>query len=287
MARNLHRFEILSYFFATLAVLSLYSLANAQRIAIFEPETPTGNGRNAELISRQLDSTFDLIDPDLSFTAYKAVAPLSPFNMTLSEAKTVGSTIGCDYFILVREKATRRASFKSSDNYEAYAVVYVVSSRTGRLIFWKLVTAEDPSETIAKLELDKLIVPLTNEIRSRIAEAKTRELPESGQRNENVINLSIETPDDFSKSPVPFNRFKPEYTILASNYGISATVEVEVSLDANGRVVSTEVVRWAGYGLDDSALEVVDRMQWRAGEKNGRFVPTRFLLRYNFKEIDK
>ena len=60
-----------------------------------------------------------------------------------------------------------------------------------------------------------------------------------------------------------------------------------VDLDANGNILRTDVVRWAGFGLDESVEKTVRSMNWRPAERNGKTLPMRFLVRYNFKKIEK
>jgi hypothetical protein len=70
-------------------------------------------------------------------------------------------------------------------------------------------------------------------------------------------------------------------------YDVTATVERGVDLDAKGSIQRTRIVRWAGFGLDESVEKTVREMNWRPAELNGKNVPMRFLLRYNFKKPEK
>jgi hypothetical protein len=47
------------------------------------------------------------------------------------------------------------------------------------------------------------------------------------------------------------------------------------------------ITRWAGYGLDESVIKTINEMQWRAASREGKALPIRVLLRYNFKKIEK
>jgi hypothetical protein len=68
---------------------------------------------------------------------------------------------------------------------------------------------------------------------------------------------------------------------------VAATVDIEVDLDAAGQVLRTEIVRWAGFGLDEAVTTAVRAMNWRQAERSGKPLPIRFLLRYNFRKVDK
>ena len=81
-------------------------------------------------------------------------------------------------------------------------------------------------------------------------------------------------------------RISPEYTAIADFYNVEATVDISVDIDSDGKILHTEIVRWAGYALDESVTEAVRKMNWRPAERKGKFLPMRILLRYNFKDIE-
>jgi hypothetical protein len=86
---------------------------------------------------------------------------------------------------------------------------------------------------------------------------------------------------------MPYLRIKPEYTNTAFLYDVKATVDAEVSIDAGGNVKRVDIVRWAGFGLDEAVIDAVNKMNWRRGERNGKPLAMRVLLRYNFTKIEK
>ena len=102
-----------------------------------------------------------------------------------------------------------------------------------------------------------------------------------------------EVPDENSpeaknfRPPLPFKRFKPEYTRMAYVYDITATIDLLVDVDETGAIKRAEIVRWAGFGLDESVVETIRKMNWRPATRNGKALPMRVLLRYNFKKIEK
>ena len=87
-------------------------------------------------------------------------------------------------------------------------------------------------------------------------------------------------------APIPYRRIKPEYSETAYLNNVTATVEILVDLDAAGSVTRTEIVRWAGFGLDESVQKAVRTMNWRPAERDKRTLPMRVLLRYNFKKAE-
>ena len=241
----------------------------------------------ADRLRDSFEEKLKTLDMDLSRTAFASVSVESPFNLTVDESKRIGAVIGCDAFVLLRSANQRRSAFGRSEYYESFAIVYLVSSRTGRLIWWRLPSREAPTAAAADKLLDASVVELSDEI-ARNMRAKL-----SIEINEQAPEQIEEIPQENSplakgfRPPVPYRRIKPEYTQIASLYEVSATVEALVDLDAIGSVQRVEIVRWAGFELDESVQKTVRTMNWRPAERNGKSLAMRFLLRYNFKKIEK
>jgi hypothetical protein len=51
---------------------------------------------------------------------------------------------------------------------------------------------------------------------------------------------------------------------------VTATIDVLVDVEADGGITKIEIVRWAGFGLDESVAETVRKMNWRPAERNGK-----------------
>jgi TonB family protein len=83
--------------------------------------------------------------------------------------------------------------------------------------------------------------------------------------------------------PVFYQRLKPAYTEEAGLADITATVELEAVFGADGRVGEVEVVRWAGFGLDESAAATVRSLRFKPAERAGKKLTIRALVRYNFR----
>lgn len=276
----------MTQFFITLFVL-LAVQASAQRVAVLTPDNVPTSVSFADSLGEKLGEKLKMLDSSLAESAFHSFAPLTPFNLTSDESKRIGSAIGCDAFIELRSETQRRSAFGRPEYYESFAAIYVVSSRTGRLAYWKLQQFEaakpDASEKLLTDSLPSLAVELTDRIKTIL----------QNELSEMSAATLEEVPDENSfaaknfRAPVPYRRLKPDYTAQASLYSVSATVEVMVDLDAAGNIMRTEVVRWAGYGLDESAVKNIRSMNWRPAERNGKPLPMRFLVRYNFKKLDK
>jgi Gram-negative bacterial TonB protein C-terminal len=279
------------FFFASLRLCAFALILSfpvlAQKLAVLVPEKTAQSEKFAEKLEDSLAAKLKILDRSLSETAFNAENYANPFNLSTEESKIAGARLGCDYFLLIKAANQRRSTFAKADFFESYAAVYVVSARTGRLVFWKLNSFEDEKE--AKAE-DKLLAS-TDELASEIFEKL--KIVGKDELNENRSSRIEELPDENSseaknlRPPLPYKRIKPEYTRLASLYFVEATVDIEIEVGADGKILKTEIVRWAGFGLDESVTDTIRRMQWRAADRNGKPLPMRVLLRYNFKKPEK
>jgi protein TonB len=77
---------------------------------------------------------------------------------------------------------------------------------------------------------------------------------------------------------------KPTYPESAARAELEAVVDALVDVDARGEVGRVEIARWAGYGLDQSVIETVKQMHFFPAMRDGRAIPMRVLLRYNFRK---
>ncbi|MBK6750850.1 MAG: energy transducer TonB [Pyrinomonadaceae bacterium] len=257
----------------------------AQIVAVLEP--------NAEPVSDlvpklkgDLSAHLDTLDPSLVEAAFKASKHSDPYNMTSEEAKITGSAIGCDFLLLIKTGNLRRTSFERPEYYESFAAIYVVSSRTGRLAYWTIRNAEQRTQAEANTKLLALIPAMALDLAATIKGAHKLEIVE--HRPLNIAEPPLPgTPDAKGFiAPIPYRRIKPEYSETAYLYNVTATVEILVDLDAAGSVTRTEIVRWAGFGLDESVQKAVRTMNWRPAERDKRTLPMRVLLRYNFKKAE-
>jgi TonB family protein len=190
-------------------------------------------------------------------------------------------------FMLVRADVLRRSSSQRPEYYEAYAAIFMVSTRTGRLVDWRLQSYEAASADEANKKLTAAIPDAAKDLQRSIVSKYSQELNEAPppQIPEPPVPGSPEA--SAIRSPLPYRRVKPDYTPEASLYGIAATVEITVDLDADGRIIRTEITRWAGFGLDRSVETAVRGMNWRPADRNGKPMPMRFTLQYNFRKPDK
>ena len=272
-------------FYLLLFIFYLFpAISNAQKIAVITPDKNSQSQIFAENIEKNLPGNFKITDNSLSETAFNSVIYEKPFNLTTNDSKNIGVRIGCDYFVLIKSDSLRRYSFAQKEFYESYAAIFVVSSRTGHLIFWKIVSREGENIKDSNKFLLDSAKDLSREIAGEIQknrETKTNKTEEF----EELPEANSPAAKNF-RPPLPYNRIRPEYTAAANLYSVEATVDILVDVDENGEILQTEIVRWAGFGLDESVAETVRKMNWKPASRDGENLPIRVLLRYNFKKIE-
>lgn len=267
-----------------LIIFFLAAAVSAQRIAILQPVTDGQLDSFVSAVRAQLSTQFKIIDDGIAESAYRSVAVEDPYNLSTAEARSVGEVIGVNNFIILRSKIQRRASLGRPAYFEGYAIAYVVESRTGQLLGWFIESVEGPDEKYAAAKLA---------IR---ADKLSKNIGDALKVNRFIYSRDpkfIEVPPENSplakglRTPVPYRRMRPEYTELASMYGVKATIDIEVDIDADGSIARTSIERWAGFGLEDSVEKTVRAMNWRPAMRDGKPLPMRVLLRYNFTKIEK
>lgn len=267
-----------------IAVFVFAAGLSAQRIAIIQPVTSGQVDGFSATVRSQILTQFKVIDDSLADSAYRSVTVGDPFNLSTGEAKRIGEVVGANNFILVRSAIQRRASVSRPAYFEGYAIAYVVESRTGQLLAWFIESVDGKDEKDAATK----IVGRADEVSRKIADAlKANRF--TYYRDPKFTEVPAESSPLAKglRTPVPYRRIRPEYTELASMYGVKATVDIEVDIDADGSIARTSIERWAGFGLEDSVEKAVRSMNWRPAERDGKPLPMRVLLRYNFVKVEK
>jgi TonB family protein len=86
-----------------------------------------------------------------------------------------------------------------------------------------------------------------------------------------------------AEPPVLLTRVEPAYPEIARRAGIEGTVELEVSIDAAGRVSDVEVLRGLPLGLSQAAADAVRRWVYRPARTAGGPVSSRKMIRVEFQ----
>jgi len=234
---------------------------------------------------------FRVIDSDRARAAANGAGYSGSLNMTLEEARNLAAAIGCDFFFTGIAQTLRRSPSNSPIYFESFASLFLVSARTGKLVFWERQEVRRPTAIEAEQALlNSLSAPTARErfqsnIR-RIAEEERNARATAIDRSAPVIDLmpDDETTSGGVRAPRPFRRPKPAYPNVAAHDQVEATVDVLVDIDAKGKVGHIEIARWAGYGLDESVINTVKSMDFFPAMRDGVAIPMRVLLRYNFRK---
>lgn len=235
---------------------------------------------------------FQIADADLTRSAAMGAGYEGSLNLTVNEARDLGAALATDFYLLGDAQLLRRSSFEKPVYYEAYCSVFIVNARTGRLLAWGRPSFENLNAVQAS---DLLLKDLTNgEVFHRLLIAMRR-ANEDERIERTIIAPSTpvieEAPDEEKvaeaqglRLPRPYRRLRPEYPQSAARAEAEATVDVLVDVDADGKVSDVQVVRWAGFGLDEATVTTVRQMNFFPAMKNGTAIPLRVLLRYNFRK---
>jgi hypothetical protein len=263
-----------------LLVLALTAAASAQRIAVISPDSGKQSIVYAERLQNALDAKFQVLDSGMALSAYASLKIEDPYNLAIETAKNIGTLIGCDHFVMVKAQTDRRSSSARPSYFEASAFIYLVDSRTGRLEHWLLASAPDDSSPAAEKKL--------NDSSETAADAIYAKIKDAAGKHRDEPRFEMFDPDNKSMRPaMPYKRIKPEYTNTAFLFDVKAVIDAEVSIDETGNVRRIDIVRWAGFDLEESVIAAVRKMNWRPGERDGKPLAMRVLLRYNFTKIDK
>ncbi len=84
-------------------------------------------------------------------------------------------------------------------------------------------------------------------------------------------------------SPVLISKVEPEYSEEARKAKYSGTVLLSVVVDEHGVPQDIHVVRPLGLGLDEKAVEAVQRWRFRPGIRNGKPVRVRATIEVSFR----
>lgn len=239
------------------------------------------------------ESSVRMADRDQVRAAALGAGYAGSLNMTLNEARDLGAALGCEFFILGDAQTLRRSPSSAPAYFEAYASIFLVSARTGRLIVWERPNFR--ASTAPAAERSLLVELNSAPLRARIMAALTRAQNDERAEREVTVGAEVpvidEAPDDEKSAtaeglglPKPFRRFVPAYPETAAAAEAEAVVDVLVDLDARGEVTRAEVVRWAGFGLDQATLDTVHKLHFFPAMRAGEAIPIRVLLRYNFRK---
>ena len=156
-------------------ILILSAFTFAQKIAVLAPEKNPSTENFIEKLEVAFPENAKVLDDALGDAAYRSQSFDKPFNLTLAQAKNVGAAIGCDFFLLIKTGDLKRASSARGNFYESFAAIFVVSARTGRLVFFTVESRESNVQKDAQARLFDSAKFLATEIFERIKIARAAE----------------------------------------------------------------------------------------------------------------
>jgi TonB family protein len=258
-----------------------------------------GDSTLGQLVAEKLASSLKretgivILDRDQARAAARGAGYAGSINLSLSEARDLGAALGCDFFILGDAQTVRRSPSAGPAYFESYGSIFLVSARTGRLVGWERPNFRAASATAAERSLLSELGSSSAAHRSVLSIRRAQEI-ERGERAltvEQQVPIIEEAPDDEKRAeseglrlPRPYRRLAPKYPDSAALAETEATVDVLVDLDVHGEVTRVEVARWAGFGLDETAIDTARQLHFFPAMRNGVAIPLRVLLRYNFRK---
>lgn len=206
-------------------------------------------------------------------------------NLKVEDARALGLSIGCDYFLIGTAKVQRRLLSEREFYFDVMIAAYVVETQTGRLIKFLFEQARTEKETTARERLKELTKTIWRQSSDAL---KSSAISNDIEKVAEVYDLdSAEAAKLQIKPPQFFRRVKPTYTATADLAGIAATVELKVTFQANGLIGAVEIIRWAGFGLDDSAIITVKQLRFEPAKLQNKPVSVSAVVQYNFRQEEK
>jgi len=239
------------------------------------------------------DRATEILDRDQARAAARGAGNAGSLNLSLDEARNLGAVLGCDFFVLGDAQTLRRSPSTGPVYFESYASIFLVSSRTGRLITWERPNSRGATSAAAEHSLLNELAgaALRNKILVPTHRAEADERADRALIIDSNTPVIEQAPDDDKvaeaeglRLPKPYRRFLPVYPDTAAAAEAEAVVDVLVDLDSGGEVTRAEVVRWAGFGLDQATLDAIHKLHFFPAMRAGVAVPIRVLLRYNFRK---
>jgi TonB family protein len=225
--------------------------------------------------------------------AVNALGYEGSLNMSTEEARRLGSAIGCDFFIVGKAEIITRSTRAKESHQEALLAVMIVDGRGGTLAVFDLLTAQAESSEKAVAALSRTLAAratgYVDQMTKFRASRESFSSPGSTApaETERIEDMPLErSPQAVGFRPPEFvSRVKPEYTAEAERADVNATVEVIVVLRSSGHVGEATITRWAGFGLEESALRAIRQLKFNPATRNGQPISVRALIRYNFRRI--
>lgn len=274
----------LSFLFCIVCLLlpCTFSLAQS-RLAILDFNGETAASSHMRELAGV--ANFMLLEKEQLQISIKGAGYKGALNLSVEEARALGLSLGCDYYVIGTAQILRRLASEKEFYFDVYVAGFLVETQSGQLLrfaFEKLQVAKE-------MQARKQLLDLTEKIWRQFADVlKSPPKQTLLNQTDDVYDLaSAEATRLKIKSPQFFRRIKPTYTESASFADVTASVEMNVIFRADGQIGSVEIIRWAGFGLDESALATIRQLRFEPAKLNERPVSVSAVVRYNFGKEEK
>lgn len=255
--------------------------------AVFEIGEPA---IRAEVAAAVRGAGFAVLDSGLVDAAARGTGYEGSMNLARDEARRLASAVGATTLVM---GAVSMREFESDNGRRAFDVVVailLVDGASGRLLRYRTFDgrgdsrAESIASTVDPLRAETATWPAIVDESERRRESRASDLAWDPA----AVDM-LGSPEGGAGLVPPrfFRRPAPKYTDEAERLRVIATVDLVVQFNADGSYGPIDVVRWAGFGLEDAAIEAVRACTFWPARKDGRPITARALLRYNFRFRDR
>jgi TonB family protein len=235
------------------------------------------------------DARVRLLDDGMLATALAGVGYQGSINLSVEEARRLGAAIGCDFFIIGKTDSFRRSEQANESHEETFIGVIVADGRTGKLAHFDFILKKaDGREASQKDAAQELESRANHYVEKMLAFRSMREAATAASPE-----IAEDLPDTDSalaagfKPPEFTHRVKPAYPEAAERADINATVDVRVVFRANGEIGEIDILRWAGFGLEESAVRAIRQLRFKPATRNGQPINVGALVQYNFRRVSE
>ncbi|MBP6823955.1 MAG: hypothetical protein KA368_20580, partial [Acidobacteria bacterium] len=184
---------------------------------------------------------FEFLDDELVRTAASGSGYAGSLNFSRDEARALGQSLGCDFYVLGKTLVARRLVAAGGEQFyfEALAGLFFVEVRTGKLILFSFESAKFQTESKAKDQLKEILKQAWPRYAEAIITARKFHLVAIENIKPTEPTIEVLT-DDLAatgiEQPFFFQRIKPDYTEQADLANVIATVELEAVFRDDGAV---------------------------------------------------
>jgi TonB-like protein len=229
---------------------------------------------------------YGVLDPQLVDTAARGARYSGSLNLGRDEARRLGQVVGATVLVLGTVSTVERESDNATHYWDSFVGLFLVDGVSGALLRYRgcRATAGDGAGA-----LEKAMAAVRAEVASwgtLLAGAVARREQSGRDDGWDPAAVDLVSQSETAADVTPprfFKRPAPSFTDDAERVHAVATVDLVVQFNADGTYGPVEVVRWAGFGLDEGAVEAVRAARFWPAKRDGHPVPARALLRYNFR----